>query len=91
LPGGIVVRRVPNRQGAPRAADYLHRVSRQGAKGEVKEVTINGSEVHGAYQNPSLGLHTYIPINYPDLYKQLQDHSVNVEIKDSSSGNWSRF
>ena len=57
-------------------------------KGEVKEVTINGSEVHGSYQNPSLGLHTYIPINYPDVYKQLQDHGVNVEIKDSSSGNW---
>jgi cell division protease FtsH len=35
-----------------------------------------------------LGLHTYIPINYPDVYKQLQDHGVNVEIKDSSSGNW---
>jgi cell division protease FtsH len=57
-------------------------------EGQVKEVTINGSEVHGVYQNPSLGLRTYIPINYPDLYKQLQDHSVNVEIKDSSSGNW---
>ena len=57
-------------------------------EGQVKEVTINGSEVHGVYQNPSLGLHTYIPVNYPDVYKQLQDHSVNVEIKDSSSGNW---
>ena len=57
-------------------------------EGQVKEVTINGSEVHGSYQNPSLGLHTFIPLNYPDLYKQLQDHGVNVEIKDSSSGNW---
>ena len=57
-------------------------------EGQVKEVTINGSEVHGVYQNPSLGLHTFVPINYPDLYKQLQDHGVNVEIKDSSSGNW---
>jgi cell division protease FtsH len=57
-------------------------------EGQVKEVTINGSEVHGVYQNPSLGLRTFVPLNYPDLYKQLQDHSVNVEIKDSSSGNW---
>jgi cell division protease FtsH len=57
-------------------------------EGQVKEVTINGSEVHGVYQNPSLGLRTYIPINYPDVYKDLQAHSVNVEIKDSSSGNW---
>ncbi len=57
-------------------------------EGQVKDVSINGSEVHGSFQNPSLGLHTYIPINYPDVYKQLQDHGVNVEIKDSSSGNW---
>ena len=57
-------------------------------EGQVKEVTINGSEVHGSYQNPSLGLKTFVPVNYPDLYKQLQDHAVNVEIKDSSSGNW---
>jgi len=64
--------------------EFLNKVQ----EGQVKEVTINGSEVHGSYQNPSLGLHTYIPINYPDLYKQLQDHNVNVEIKDSSSGNW---
>jgi cell division protease FtsH len=64
--------------------EFLNKVQ----EGQVKEVTINGSEVHGSYQNPSLGLHTFVPINYPDLYKQLQDHSVNVEIKDSSSGNW---
>jgi cell division protease FtsH len=64
--------------------EFLNKVQ----EGQVKEVTINGSEVHGSYQNPSLGLHTFVPVNYPDLYKQLQDHSVNVEIKDSSSGNW---
>ncbi|MGA2270651.1 MAG: ATP-dependent zinc metalloprotease FtsH [Bryobacteraceae bacterium] len=57
-------------------------------EGQVKEVTITGGEVHGSYQNPSLGLRTYVPLNYPDLYKQLQDHNVNVEIKDASSGNW---
>jgi cell division protease FtsH len=57
-------------------------------EGQVKEVTITGGEVHGSYQNPSLKLRTFIPINYPDLYKQLQDHAVNVEIKDASSGNW---
>ena len=57
-------------------------------EGQVKEVTITGGEVHGSYQNPSLKLRTFIPINYPDLYKQLQEHAVNVEIKDNSSGNW---
>jgi cell division protease FtsH len=64
--------------------EFLNKVQ----EGQVKEVTINGSEVHGSYQNPSLGLHTFVPVNYPDLYTQLQAHNVNVEIKDSSSGNW---
>jgi cell division protease FtsH len=57
-------------------------------QGQVKEVTITGNDVHGVYQNGSLGLHTLIPTNYPDVYKQLQEKNVNVEIKDTSSGNW---
>jgi len=44
--------------------------------------------VHGAYQNPALGFHTYIPLNYPDIYKQLKDKGVIVDIKGSSSSNW---
>ena len=56
--------------------------------GEVKEVTITGNDVHGIYQNPNLGLHTYIPPNYPDLYNLLRDKKVNIVIKDTSSGSW---
>jgi cell division protease FtsH len=58
-------------------------------EGQVKEVTIsNNNDVHGAYQNPALGFHTVIPINYPDIYKQLKDKGVNVEIDPSGSNTW---
>jgi len=64
--------------------DFLDEVG----SGQVKQVTIAGNEVHGTYQNPQSGLHTYVPLNYPDLYNQLRDHKVNTNIKDSSSSNW---
>ncbi|PWU05224.1 MAG: cell division protein FtsH [Terriglobia bacterium] len=57
-------------------------------QGQVKEVTITGNDVHGVFQSGNEGLHTLVPTNYPDLYKLLQEKNVNVEIKDTSSGNW---
>ena len=47
----------------------------------IKEVTIAGNEVHGVYQDGQTGLRTMIPANYPDLYTQLHQSGVNVEIK----------
>jgi cell division protease FtsH len=57
--------------------------------GTVDKVTITGNEVHGTYKsNPNAGLHTFIPVNYPDIIKQMQEHGVNVDIKDTSSSGW---
>jgi cell division protease FtsH len=57
--------------------------------GNVDKVTITGNEVHGTYKsNPGAGLHTFIPINYPDIIKEMQDNGVNVDIKDTSSSSW---
>jgi len=56
--------------------------------GEVKDVTIADRDAHGMYQNPNLGYHTQIPVNYPALYDLLNEKKVNVTIKDTSSGNW---
>ena len=57
--------------------------------GAVDKVTITGNEVHGTYKsNPNATLHTFIPINYPDIIKQMQEHGVNVDIKDTSSSGW---
>ncbi len=32
--------------------------------------------------------HTTIPANYPDMYKTLRDHGVNITIKDQNSNVW---
>ena len=57
-------------------------------EGQVAKVEINGSEVHGVFQDQTRGLHTYIPANYPNVYDMLKDKKVDVTIKDTSSGNW---
>ena len=56
--------------------------------GRVKQVSIAGNEVHGAFKDDASNFHTLIPTNYPDIYKAMRDKNVNVEIKDSSSSNW---
>ena len=52
--------------------------------GQVNDVTVVNSEVHGHYKNDAKEqFHTTIPANYPDMYKILQDHRVNITIKDT--------
>jgi cell division protease FtsH len=55
--------------------------------GKVKQVQIGGTEVHGEYRE-NAAFHTQIPLNYPDIYKLLQDKSVTMEFKDGNSSNW---
>jgi len=57
------------------------------SKGDVKNVTIEGSEVTGQKKDNSK-FKTTIPSNYPDLYKDLIDKSVSVVIKDNSGNSW---
>ncbi len=64
--------------------DFMNKVQ----DGQVKEVTVTGNEVHGTFQNPNQGLHTFVPANYPNLYDELRQKNVNVTIKDTSSSNW---
>ncbi|MGH9327118.1 MAG: ATP-dependent metallopeptidase FtsH/Yme1/Tma family protein, partial [Terriglobia bacterium] len=56
-------------------------------KGDIKQVTISGSEVSGAKKD-NAKFKTVIPANYPDLYKQLEAKDVNVTIKDTSGNSW---
>jgi cell division protease FtsH len=56
-------------------------------QGKVKNVTISGNQVKGVYSDGSK-LNTMIPMNYPDLYKQLREKNVNMDIREASSGNW---
>jgi len=49
---------------------------------KVSTVTVNGAEMTGSYKDGKETFSTTIPANYPDLYKDLRDHGVNVTIKD---------
>jgi cell division protease FtsH len=55
-------------------------------QGKVKQVTISGYDVKGTY-NDGQRLVSRVPLNYPDLYKQLREKNVDVEIREASSGN----
>jgi cell division protease FtsH len=58
-------------------------------QGKISDVIVNGAEVTGHYRDDSKNLfHTTIPGNYPDMYKTLRDHGVNITIKDQSSNQW---
>jgi cell division protease FtsH len=60
-------------------------------QGKISEVTVNGSEVSGKYRDSNVQFHTTIPANYPDMYKTLRDHGVNINIKDQNSNAWLGF
>ncbi|MBI4906675.1 MAG: ATP-dependent metallopeptidase FtsH/Yme1/Tma family protein [Acidobacteria bacterium] len=55
--------------------------------GKVKNVTISGNEVQGSLSDEST-FRTTIPLNYPELYKQLREKGVGMDIKDASPSNW---
>ena len=57
-------------------------------KDNVRDVTIVGSDASGTLKKDSGKFKTTIPANFPDLYKTLQEKSVNITIKDNSGGTW---
>ena len=58
-------------------------------QGKISEVTVNGAEVTGKYRDDAKNVFkTTIPGNYPDMYKTLRDHGVNITIKDQSPNQW---
>jgi cell division protease FtsH len=59
--------------------------------GDVSKVTISGTDVHGNYKSGSAGFHLVIPANYPDMYKELTDKGVEVELKDTSGNGWPTY
>ncbi len=60
-------------------------------QGKIAEITVNGTEVTGKYRDDKTQFHTTIPANYPDMYKTLRDHGVNINIKDQNSNAWLGF
>jgi cell division protease FtsH len=57
-------------------------------QGKISDVVVSGAEVTGHYRDDKNLFHTTIPGNYPDMYKTLRDHGVNITIKDQSQNQW---
>ncbi|MDP9170891.1 MAG: ATP-dependent zinc metalloprotease FtsH [Acidobacteriota bacterium] len=56
--------------------------------GNVKNVTINGSDVKGDYMNGRETFHTVAPANYPKLFDLLSEKKVAMTFNDSNSSSW---
>ena len=52
--------------------------------GDIRNATINGTQVKGDYTNGRETYHTVVPATYPELYNKLSDKSVTMTINDSS-------
>jgi len=55
---------------------------------KISTVTVTGPEVTGEYKGSKETFTTTIPANYPDFYKDLRDHGVDVTIKDPAGNVW---
>ncbi len=65
--------------------EFMHQVN----EGNVKSVAINGTDVKGEYTNKSNAVfHTLIPANYPQIYDQLRDKNVVIDMKESNGAGW---
>ncbi len=56
--------------------------------GKVASVLVDGSDVAGKYKDGKETFHTTIPANYPDLYKDMAAHGVNISVKDQRGNLW---
>jgi cell division protease FtsH len=54
---------------------------------KVRDVTVSGMEVHGAYTDGSV-FHTLIPERYSEIYKTLQDSNVSITVKEANGNSW---
>jgi cell division protease FtsH len=59
--------------------------------GDVGEVVIAATDVHGKFKNSTSGFHTIVPANDPDMFKELRDKGVSVTMKDTSGNGWPTY
>src|SRR3984885_12268293 len=65
-------------------SEFMNEVSNK----HVAEATIAANDVHGKLTSGE-SFHVIIPLNYPDVYKKLDESGVTkTTIKDTSSGTW---
>jgi cell division protease FtsH len=57
-------------------------------QGNVKEVTITGTDVRGQFKNENALFRTTVPPNYPDMITLLRQKGVTIKVKDNQGGSW---
>jgi cell division protease FtsH len=72
-----------------RVAEYsFSQFTNEVNQGDVKDVTIAGTDVSGSLKKDNAKFKTTIPANYPDLYKSLLDKGVAVTMKSDQASPW---
>ncbi len=62
--------------------------------GKVADVTVSGTEISAHYKDKGKQVFNTIipaaftPANFPDLYKSMREHGVNINNKDQTPGFW---
>jgi len=56
--------------------------------GQISDVTLLGTEVHGHMKNDKSQFHTNVPANYSEMYSILQANNVAITVKDNSGNGW---
>jgi cell division protease FtsH len=67
-------------------SDFLDKVE----KGEVNDVTIKGLDVKGTYTTGK-AFTTVLPLDYPDLVKNLRDRKVKINVEPVKESAWYSF
>jgi cell division protease FtsH len=67
-------------------SDFLDKVD----KGEVNDVTIKGLDVRGTYTSGK-AFTTILPMDYPDLVKNLRDKKVKINVEQVKESAWYSF
>ena len=55
--------------------------------GQVAEVELDGNQVNGVYRDQSK-FKTFIPPEFPDVYKVLLEQGVKIKVKDATGPSW---
>ena len=67
----------------PTFSEFMNKVE----AGQVAKVEIRGSQVEGEYKDKTK-FKTFIPSEYPEIYKTLRAQGVEIKVKDAASPSW---
>lgn len=73
----------PGGDAEPSFTEFMNKVE----EGQVAQVNIRGNEVQGNYTDGKK-FKTYMPPDYPDLWKTLREQNVIIKVKDASGPSW---